>query len=75
MSETIHFYHLEFALLKLGIQFVFLKPLEHPWKVLHMLFHRVVIDQNVVYIDDCKIIEPFSKNVVHECAKCGGCIG
>jgi hypothetical protein len=41
----------------------------------HMLLHKVVIDQNAFYVYDHKIIKPLSKNVVHECAKCGGCIG
>jgi hypothetical protein len=41
----------------------------------HMLFHKVVIDQNVVYVYDHKIIKPLAKNVVHECAKCGECMG
>ncbi len=40
-----------------------------------MLLHKVVIDQNDVYVYDHKIIKPFLKNVVHECAKCGKCIG
>jgi hypothetical protein len=38
------------------------------------IHHIVAIDQNLVYVYDHKVIEPLSKNVVHECAKCGGCI-
>jgi hypothetical protein len=48
--------------------------LEHLPEVLHMLLHKVVIDQNVVYVDDDEIIRPFPKNVIHESAKCGECI-
>jgi hypothetical protein len=33
--------------------------------MLHMLLHRVVINQNVVYVYDHKIIKPFPENVVH----------
>jgi len=40
-----------------------------------MFFHKVVIDQNVIYVNNYKIIKPLLKNVVHECAKCGGWIG
>jgi hypothetical protein len=40
-----------------------------------MLLHKVVINQNVVYVFDHKIIKPFLENVIHECAKCGECIG
>jgi hypothetical protein len=40
-----------------------------------MLLHGVAINQNVVYVDDHKVIKPFSENVIHECAKCGGRIG
>jgi hypothetical protein len=36
-----------------------------------MFFYIVVINQNVIYVDDYKIIKPLLKNVVHECAKCG----
>jgi hypothetical protein len=75
MSKEIHFHHLEFTLLKLNLQLVFPQPLEHFSKMLHMFFHIVVIDQNVVYVYDHKIIKPLLENVVHECAKCGKCIG
>jgi hypothetical protein len=44
-------------------------------EMLHMHFHKVVIDQNVVYVYDHKIIKALPENVVHECAKCGRCIG
>jgi hypothetical protein len=40
-----------------------------------MLLQGATIDQNVVYVDDHKIIKPFAKNVIHESAKCDGCIG
>jgi hypothetical protein len=40
-----------------------------------MLLHGVVIDQNVVYVYDHKVIKPFLENVTSEGAKCGGCIG
>jgi hypothetical protein len=43
--------------------------------MLHMLLHRVAIDQNVIHAYNHKIIKPLSENVVHECAKCGKCIG
>jgi hypothetical protein len=49
--------------------------LEHLAKVLLMFFEGATIDQNVVYVNDYKIIKPLSKNVIHESAKCGGCIG
>jgi len=49
--------------------------LEHLSKILHILLHKVVIDQNVIYVYDHKIIKPFLENVVYECAKCGECIG
>jgi hypothetical protein len=39
-----------------------------------MFLQGATIDQNVVYVDDDKIIEPFLENVIHESAKCGGCI-
>jgi hypothetical protein len=48
--------------------------LEHFSKVFHMLLHGVAINQNVVYVDDHKVIKPLSENVIHEGAKCGGCI-
>jgi hypothetical protein len=75
MSKKIHFHHLEFAFLEFNIQLVFFEPLEHLSKMFYMLFHKVVIDQNVVYVYDHKIIKPPPENVIHECAKCGGCIG
>jgi len=40
-----------------------------------MLLQGTTIDQNVIYVDDHKIIKPFTENVIHENAKCGGCIG
>ncbi len=40
-----------------------------------MLLQGATIDQNVVYVNDYKIIKPFSENIVHEGAKRGGCIG
>jgi hypothetical protein len=40
-----------------------------------VLFQGTIIDQNVVYVDDHKVIKPFLKNVIHESAKCSGCIG
>jgi hypothetical protein len=40
-----------------------------------MLLQGATIDQNIVYVDDDKIIKPFLENVIHESAKCGGCIG
>jgi len=75
MPKEVHFQNSKFAFLKLGIQLVFSQPLEHLSKVLHMLLHGVAINQNVIYVDNHKIIKPFSKNVVHEGAKCGRCIG
>jgi len=75
MSKEVHFRHPKFALLELGTQLVFPKSLEHLPEVLHMLLQRATIDQNVVYVDDNKVIKPFPKNVIHESAKCGGCVG
>jgi hypothetical protein len=40
-----------------------------------MLLHGIAINQNVVYVNDHKVIKPLSENVIHEGAKCGGCIG
>jgi hypothetical protein len=40
-----------------------------------MLFHKVVIDQNVIYMYDHKIIKPLLENVIHGFEKCGECIG
>jgi hypothetical protein len=75
MSKEIHFSHLKFAFLKLNVQLVFSQPLEHLPDMLHMLLHKITINQNVIYAYDHKIIKPLSKNVIHEGAKCGGCIG
>jgi hypothetical protein len=75
MPKEIHLQDSKFAFFKLGIQLVFFQPLEHLLKVFHMLLHGVAINQNVVYVDDHKVIKPFSENVIHECAKCGGRIG
>ncbi len=74
MPKEVHLRDSEFALLELGIQLVFSQPLEHFSKVFHMLLHGVAINQNVVYVDDHKVIKPLSENVIHEGAKCGGCI-
>jgi hypothetical protein len=41
----------------------------------HMFLHRIVIDQNVVYVYDHKVIKPLSENVVHEGATRGACVG
>jgi hypothetical protein len=75
MSKEVHFCHPEFALLELDIQFVFPQSLEHLPKVLHMFLQGASIDQNVVYVDNNKVIKSFSENVIHENAKCGGCVG
>jgi hypothetical protein len=75
MSKEVHFRHPEFSLLELGIQLVFPQSLEHLPEVLRMLFQGATIDQNVVYVNDNKVIKPFPKNVIHESAECGGCIG
>jgi hypothetical protein len=40
-----------------------------------MLFQGATIDQNVVYVNDYKIIKPFPENVIHESAKCDKRIG
>jgi hypothetical protein len=40
-----------------------------------MLLHRVATDQNVIYVYDNKVIIPLLENVLHESAKCVGCIG
>jgi hypothetical protein len=64
MSKEMHFCHPKFACLKFSIQLVFFQPLEHLLEMLHMRFHRVIIDQNVIYVYDHKIIKPFSKNVI-----------
>jgi hypothetical protein len=40
-----------------------------------MLLQEATIYQNVVYVDDDKVIKPFLENVIHESAKCGGCVG
>jgi len=58
MSKEIHFCHPNFAFLKLSLQIVFSQPLEHLPKMLHMILHRVVIDQNVIYVNDLKVIKP-----------------
>ncbi len=74
MFKEVQFRHPEFVFLELGIQLVFPQSLEHLPKVLHMLLQGAIIDQNVVYVDDDKIIKPFSKNVIHESVERGGCI-
>jgi hypothetical protein len=43
--------------------------------MLHMFPHGVVVDQNVIYVYDHKVIKPVPENVIHERAKCGRCIG
>jgi hypothetical protein len=40
-----------------------------------MLLHKIVIDQNVVYVYDHEVIKPLPEDVIHEGAKCGRCIG
>jgi hypothetical protein len=75
MSKEVHLRHPEFTFFKIGIQFVFPQPLEHLLEVLHMLLQGAAIDQNVIYVDDNVVIKPFLRNVIHENAKCGGCIG
>jgi len=42
--------------------------------VFRIFLYGVVINQNVVYVNDHKVIKPLSENVIHEGAKCGGCI-
>jgi hypothetical protein len=74
MPKEVHLQDLKLAFLKLGIQPIFSQPLEHLSKVFHMLLHGIAINQNVVYVDDHKVIKPLSKNVIHEGAKCGECI-
>jgi hypothetical protein len=66
MSKEIHFRHPKFAFLKLGIQFVFSQPLEHLLKMLHMFLHKIVIDQNVVYVYNHEVVKPLLENVIHE---------
>ncbi len=48
--------------------------MEHLSEMLHMLFHIVAIDQNVIYVYDHEVIKPLLENVIHESAKCGKCI-
>jgi len=40
-----------------------------------MFFQGATIDQNVVYVDDHKVIKLFLENIIPESAKCGECIG
>jgi hypothetical protein len=40
-----------------------------------MLLQGAIKDQNVIYVNDHKIVKPFPENVIHESTKCGGCIG
>jgi hypothetical protein len=75
MPKEVYLRDSELAFFKLGIQLVFFQPLEHLSKVFRMLLHGATINQNVVYVDDHKVIKPLSENVIHEGAKCGGCIG
>jgi hypothetical protein len=75
MSKETHFCHPKFAFFKLGIQLVFFQPLEHLPKILHMFLHGITIDQNVIYVYDHKVVKPLLEDVIHECAKHGGCIG
>jgi hypothetical protein len=70
MSKDVHFNHPKFTFLKFGIQFVFFQPLEHLSNLFHMLLHKVVIDQTVVYVYDHEVMKPFPENVIHENAKC-----
>jgi hypothetical protein len=44
-------------------------------EVLRMFFEGATIDQNVVYVDDHKVIKPLPEDVIHDSAKCGRCIG
>ncbi len=48
--------------------------MEHLSEMLHMLLHKVSIDQNAVHVYDHKIIKPLLENVIHESAKCDECI-
>jgi hypothetical protein len=75
MSKEVHFRHPEFTFLELGIQLVFLQPLKHLLEVLRMLLQGATIDQNVIYVNDDKVIKPLSENVIHESVECGRCIG
>jgi hypothetical protein len=50
----------------------------HSWKALEESYkfaQGTTIDQNVIYVENHKVIKPFPKNVIHETTKCGGCIG
>jgi len=75
MPKEVHLRNSKLAFLKLSLQLVFSQPLEHLSKVFRMFLHGIVIDQNVVYVNDHKIIKSLSENVIHEGVKCGGCIG
>jgi hypothetical protein len=44
------------------------------WVQLSSPMQDSAINQNVVYVDDHKVIKSLSENVIHEGAKCGGCI-
>jgi len=75
MSKEVHFCHPEFALFELCIQLVFPQSLEHLLEVFHILLQGAIVDQNVMYVDDNKVIKPFPENVIYENTKCGGCVG
>jgi hypothetical protein len=75
MFKEFHFRHPKFAFLKLDIQLVFSQPLEHFPEMLHTFLHGDVVEQNLIYVYDYKIIKPLLENVVHDYAKHGECIG
>jgi hypothetical protein len=69
MSKEIHFHHPKFALFKHSIQLFFFQPLEHLSKILHVVLHRVVINQNVVYVTTLALVHNQGKGVARLRAK------
>ena len=64
----------ERALLHFEEEFVVSKYLEDLLQMLGMFLERGAIHHDVVQVHDHKAVKEWLEYLVHECAKCGGCI-
>ncbi len=69
-----HFKLIEFTFLQLGIMSNFSKLLQHKMYMVFMIYHVLWEDQNVIDVSHHKIIQIFTKHIIHRVLENSRCI-
>ncbi len=75
VAQESHFRLMEFTFLQLGIMSNFLKLLQHKTYMVFMICHVLWENENVINVAHYKIIQVFTKHIIHQVLENNRCVG